>query len=95
MSYYLLPKVTNCITVNPIFADNMCPIYCSFSLFNYYNNIKSQIDSICLQNPDVSYNYNELIHLVNSYGYVFLTVPGSNYSVSNLNPKSNIFYDLF
>jgi hypothetical protein len=94
MSYYLLPKVTNYITVNPIVADNICSIYCSFSLSNYYNNIKSQIDSICLQNPDVSYDYNELIKIVNPYEYVFFTVPGSNYSVSKLKPKSNDFYDL-
>jgi hypothetical protein len=94
MSYYILPKVTNCITVNPIFADNICPTYCSFSLSNYYNHITSQINSICLHNPDVSYNYNELIQIINPYAYVFFTVPGSTYSVSKLKPKSNDFYDL-
>jgi hypothetical protein len=94
MSYYILPKINNNLNVNPSWDDNKCSVYCSFSLYNYYNNIKSQIDSICLNEPDLVYNYNELIKIVNPYEYVFFTVPGSKYSVSKLKPNTNDFYDL-
>jgi len=94
MSYYILPKINNNLIVNPKFDDDNCTVYCSFSLYNYYNNIKSQIDSICLNEPDLVYNYNELIKIVNPYEYVFFTVPGSKYSVSKLKPNTNDFYDL-
>ena len=94
MSYYILPKINNNLIVNPNFDNDNCTVYCSFSLYNYYNNIKSQIDSICLNEPDLVYNYNELIKIVNPYEYVFFTVPGSKYSVSKLKPNTNDFYDL-
>lgn len=94
MSYYILPKINNNLIVNPKCDDDNCTVYCSFSLYNYYNNIKSQINSICLNEPDLVYNYNELIKIVNPYEYVFFTVPGSKYSVSKLKPNTNNFYDL-
>jgi hypothetical protein len=94
MSYYILPKINNNLTVNPKCEDDNCNVYCSFSLYNYYNSIKSQIDSICSNEPDLLYNYNELIKIVNPYEYVFFTVPGSKYSVSKLKPNTNDFYDL-
>ena len=94
MSYYILPKINNNLIVNPKCDSDNCTVYCSFSLYNYYNNIKSQIDSICLNEPDLVYNYNELIKIVNPYEYVFFTVPGSKYSVSKLKPNTNDFYDL-
>ena len=94
MSYYILPKINNNLIVNPKFDNDNCTVYCSFSLYNYYNNIKSQIDSICLNEHDLVYNYNELIKIVNPYEYVFFTVPGSKYSVSKLKPNTNDFYDL-
>jgi hypothetical protein len=93
MSYYILPKINNNLNVNPSWDDDKCSVYCSFSLYNYYNNIKSQIDSICLNEPDLVYNYNELIKIVNPYEYVFFTVPGSKYSVSKLKPTTSLFYD--
>ena len=94
MSYYILPKINNNLIVNPKFDNDNCTVYCSFSLYNYYNNIKSQIDYICLNEPDLVYNYIELIKIVNPYEYVFFTVPGSKYSVSKLKPNTNDFYDL-
>lgn len=94
MSYYILPKINNNLIVNPKFDNDNCTVYCSFSLYNYYNNIKSQIDSICLNEPDLVYNYNELVKIVNPYEYVFFTVPGSKYSVSKLKPNTNDFYDM-
>ena len=94
MSYYILPKINNNLIVNPKFDNDNCTVYCSFSLYNYYNSIKFQIDSICLNEPDLVYNYNELIKIVNPYEYVFFTVPGSKYSVSKLKPNTNDFYDL-
>jgi 23S rRNA U2552 (ribose-2'-O)-methylase RlmE/FtsJ len=94
MSYYILPKINNNLIVNPKCYYNKCTVYCSFSLYNYYNSIKSQIDFICSNKSDLIYNYNELIKIVNPYEYVFFTVPGSKYSVSKLKPNSNNFYDL-
>jgi hypothetical protein len=35
----------------------------------------------------------DLARLVNPYEYIFSKVPGSNFSVSKLKPKTNLFYD--
>ena len=44
MSYYLLPKIYNFLNVNPKDDINECEIYSSYSLYNFYDNIKKQID---------------------------------------------------
>lgn len=89
MSYYLLPKNINNINVNPIFSKKQCNLYTSFSLYNYYtlntNDIKELLNSY----------FEEAIRIVNPCEFIFSNVPGSNFSVSKLNPKTNIFYDLF
>ena len=95
MSYYLLPKIYNFLYVNPQDESNECQIYSSYSLYNFYNNIKTEIDLLCLEENDIKYNnYDELIKIVHPYEYIFFKVPGSNFSVSKLKPQSNIFYDL-
>jgi hypothetical protein len=88
MSYYIIPKINTFINVNPQKCiDNTLTPYISFSLFKYYNELYNQIKK------ELSYNYNEVIKIVNPYEYIFSTVPGSNYSVSKLKPKTNLFYD--
>jgi hypothetical protein len=95
MSYYLLPKNYNFLSVNPQDESNECQIYSSYSLYNFYNNIKTEIELLCLKENDTKLNnYDELIKIVHPYEYIFFKVPGSNFSVSKLKPHSNIFYDL-
>ena len=95
MSYYLLPKIYNCFSVNPQCDIIECKIYSSYSLYNFYNTVKNQIDSICSKENDVSFNnYDELIKIVHPYDYIFFKVPGSKFSVSKLKPQTSVFYDL-
>ena len=95
MSYYLLPKIYNFLNVNPKDDINECEIYSSHSLYNFYDNIKKQIDILCSKENDPSFtNYDELIKIVHPYEYIFFKVPGSKFSVSKLKPQTNVFYDL-
>jgi hypothetical protein len=94
MSYYILPKINTFLNVIPEDDINNCQIYISFSLYNFYNNIKMQIETICLQETNLLFNnYEEIIKLVNPYEYIFSKVPGSKFSVSKLKPISPTFYD--
>jgi hypothetical protein len=96
MSYYLLPKNYNFLNVNPQHETNECKIYSSYSLYNFYNTIKTEIDILCSKENDIKINdYNELIKIVHPYEYIFFKVPGSKFSVSKLKPQSNMFYDLY
>ena len=90
MSYYILPKIQNLIDVNPTDTINkLNPIIC-FSFYNYYNEIINQIKIYSNEN-ELSY----IIALVNPYEYIFSKVSGSQFSVSKLKLKTNIFYDFF
>ena len=95
MSYYLLPKIYNFLNVNPKDNINECEIYSSYSLYNFYNNTKKQIDMLCSKENGQSFtSYDELIKIVHPYEYIFFKVPGSKFSVSKLKPQTNVFYDL-
>ena len=95
MSYYLLPKIYNFLNVNPKDDTNECEIYSSYSLYNFYNNTKQQIDMLCSKEKDSAFtSYDELIKIVHPYEYIFFKVPGSKFSVSKLKPQTNVFYDL-
>ena len=95
MSYYLLPKIYNFLNVNPKDNINECEIYSSYSLYNFYDNTKKQIDMLCLKENNQSFTtYDELIKIVHPYEYIFFKVPGSKFSVSKLKPQTNVFYDL-
>lgn len=95
MSYYILPKNINTINVNPQYSNELCKPYISYSLLNYYNETKIQIDNMFINDKDLSNNYIEdAIKIINPYEFIFSKVPGSKFSVSKLRPKSNIFYDL-
>ena len=95
MSYYILPKINSFFNVIPEEDDdNAYQIYISFSLYNFYNNIKIQIETICSQETNLFFNdYKKIIKLVNPYEYIFSKVPGSKFSVSKLKPNSDTFYD--
>lgn len=97
MSYFILPKNKNIINVNPIDSSSLiCKPYISYSLFYYYNQLIEQINLLCLDDKDISQNfYEEISRVVNPYEYVFTRVPGSQFSVSKLKPKTSMFYDFF
>ena len=90
-NYYILPKINNKIQFNIHYdySEKLEP-YISQTLINYYCELKNEI--ILLSSKNAFENYNEI---TNPYEYIFSTVPGSNYSVSKLKPKSMMFYDLF
>jgi hypothetical protein len=90
MSYYIIPKINNILNVNPQNCDNNITPHISYSLYKYYKELLQEIKNH-LKNTDTSYN--EFIQIVNPYEYIFSRVPGSNFSVSKLRPKTNLFYD--
>jgi hypothetical protein len=98
MSYYIIPKNNNIFTFE-IIDKNITTHepYISHSLHYYYYNVYQEIQTICHYNliNDLSFNnYENMISLVHSYEYIYSNVPGSNYSVSKLKSRTNLFYDL-
>lgn len=93
MSYYIIPKVHHSISISPtVTVDEIIPCI-SQTFINYYNSKKQDIELLCKNNRD--YSYDNIIQYVNPHEYIFTKVPGSNFSVSKLKPKSILFYDLF
>ena len=89
-NYYILPKINNTIQIK-IQADYQeVKPYISQTLINYYNELENEIHLLIPNNRLSDYN-----DIINPYEYIFSTVPGSQYSVSKLKPKSMMFYDLF
>ena len=102
MSYFLIPKINNIITVNPTLGEPTrdTTIRISPSLFNFYNNLHRKIISTCIVDSetstiiDSSYNtYDNIIRCVNPYEYIFSKVPETKLSVSKLKPQTPLFYD--
>lgn len=93
MTYYLLPKNNNNININPNTDSKDIKTYTSHSLYNFYNEIKNQLD-LLIQKDNLSIIFKNLVKNINPYEYIFSKVPGTKYSVSKLNTKSNLFYDL-
>ena len=92
MSYYLLPKIYNFLNVNPKDDTNECEIYSSYSLYNFYNNTKKQIDILCSkENSQSITSYDELIKIVHPYEYIFLKYQVQNFPLVNLNHKQMCF----
>ena len=88
MSYYILPKNYNILTVEPTWSQEMCSPYISHSLLNFFNMINGQLIYM-LDGTDISYN--DVIQVINPYGYIFSKVPGSKFSVSKLNVYQDDF----
>jgi len=95
MNYYTLPKINNRITIAENKNINEMKPYISKTLINYYDELKKEIILLCDSSSDNSEtDYDNIIKIVNPYEYIFSKVPGSNFSVSKLKPKSIMFYDL-
>ena len=92
MSYYILPKTNNNIEFKPILDVNEQTPYTSHSLFYHYQEIFSQLEKLCNNHNNIN-SIENLLKLINPYEYIFSKVPGSNFSVSKLKPKTCIFYD--
>ena len=96
MSYYILPKNINIINVNPNVSINICNPYISQSFIHYYSQTKRHILNMFTLDTDLSnYTFEEATKIINPYEFIYSKVPGSNFSVSKLKPKTNLFYDLF
>lgn len=95
MSYYILPRTNNTISIVPK-TSPVHPNPCiSITLYNYYNEAKQIIDEMCMNDTVLSSNtFSDIIRLTNPHEYIFSKVPGSKFSVSKLKPKSNILYDM-
>ena len=93
MSYYIIPKVHHSILLYPSICEDKIKPCISQTFINYYNLKKEDIKMLCNINPGVEYK--SIIQYVNTHEYIFTKVPGSNFSVSKLKPKSILFYDLF
>jgi hypothetical protein len=97
MSYYILPKNINKIDINPKIINSNINTYISHSLYNYYNKSIDYLQKICDEEGilDINFLLDNIIKTINPYEYIYSKVPGSNYSVSKLKPKTNLFYDIF
>jgi hypothetical protein len=94
MSYYILPKIPNTISIEICMQKEALNPYISHSLDYYYNDTIKLIDRLCKNETDpVCSNIEELSKIVNPYEYIFSKVTGSKFSVSKIKPFSNIFYD--
>jgi len=91
MNYYTLPKINNKITITENNIASEIKTYISKTLINYYNELNNEINILCKDN---NIDYYEIIKIINPHEYIFSKVPGSNFSVSKLKPKSIMFYDL-
>ncbi len=95
MSYYIIPKVHYSIEISPnayITKKEISPCI-SHTFINYFYSKKKDIQLLC--NNIENMTFDKIIENVNTHEYIFSKVPGSNYSVSKLKPKSILFYDLF
>jgi hypothetical protein len=95
MNYYTLPKTNNKIKLEPNISATTIKPYISQTLLNYHDEIKDEVNQLYYYNKNYNVSYDDIIKIVNPYEYIFSRVPGSNYSVSKLKTKSNMFYELF
>jgi len=103
-SYYKLPKNCFDLHLQPECSNEKIKLYLSQSLHNYYNkmvvhilNMNTQVDDFLqLYNTtqDISLNLDDLLRFVHPCDYVFSNIPGLKQTVSKLNYKSNVFYEL-
>jgi hypothetical protein len=95
MSYYILPKTTTPIFINPLTSSRKSKPILSITLHNYYQENKSIIDDLCLNDTSLSSNtFTDIIRITNPYEFIYSKVPGSRFPVSKLKSCSNVLYDL-
>jgi hypothetical protein len=98
MNYYLLPKNIINIKLNILLKDiNLITPFNSRSSMYFLNNVNQLLTKIEKeQNIEdfIEYNIVNISKIVNTYEFIFSTVPGTNLSVSKVKPGSNIFFEL-
>ena len=93
MSYYILPKNNNNIYIAPNINLDSITVYTSYSIYNFYNESKNKLKNLIKTDESIVI-FKNLLKIINPYEYIFSNVPGFKYSISKLNTKSNLFYDL-
>ena len=85
MSYYILPKNFNNISINISFTNEKIQLYTSHSVYNYYNTSLKQLINICLINNETTFEC--ISKIINTYDELSI--------ISKIKNKPPIFYELF
>jgi hypothetical protein len=93
MSYYLLPKNNNTITIVPNIKTDDIKSYTSHSLYNFYNESKNKLKSM-INTDELIATFKNLLKIINPYEYIFYKAPGFKHQISKLKNNTNLFYDL-
>jgi hypothetical protein len=104
MSYFLLPKIHNTFfvfhceeqipqsVVNfSLILDKWSDPFITNSLLHYYNDLSQELTHLCQAK---SISREEMVKIIHPYEFIFTKVPGSRFSVSKLQHKNTLFYDL-
>ena len=107
MSYYMLPKNINDIIIKPFLYDDVRKDtnkeinkpYMSYSLTHYYDVLKQQIEHLYTYQEKKEDKKNEdeitmLCNITNSHSYIYTPITGKDITISNLDIKNDIFYDV-
>ena len=94
MSYYILPKISMNILINPCLHVSMDTpgTYISHSLNHYFNITKQNLNN--LLKIEKTYTFKMLAQIINPYEYINLSPSQSSGSINKLKIKSRIFYDI-
>ena len=99
MSYYIIPKIHDCIYLDPKYVDTEpSEPYISNSLLQYYKELREEIELFFKtfhSETNAFKSYKEICRIINPYEYIFTKIPGLKISVSKLKTVSRLFYDLF
>jgi len=94
MSYYILPKINNQITIDPVLRmgmDNLSPMI-SHTLNTYFNNVKENISKLMVY--ENTYTLKSLSQIINPCEYIYNIIPNHTFSISKLTTLSYCYYDI-
>jgi hypothetical protein len=92
MSYNILPKNNNQLTIQPTISSFKCPIFKSISYFHLYakkiNELTNYTNSI--EAEQMYY----LKSIINNYDFIYNIIPEYKLSISKIKTRTSIFFDL-
>ena len=88
MNYYILPKNSIQLHINPTFIETYVNPYIGHSLKHFLQNSEYHLKEIELT------TFTELQNIINTYEFIFTNVPNYPLSVSKVKPDGNVFYEL-
>ena len=107
MSYYMLPKNINDIIIKPFLYDDIIShsnkeinnTYTSYSLTHYCDVLKQQIEHLYTYQEKKEDKKNEdeismLCNITNTHSYIYTPITGKDITISNLDIKNDVFYDV-